>query len=395
MGTIVKIFLLLILFIAIIVFVYTVVLKKKVDKEEILYQIEEFKKSRAMVGTLCLVIALILSFVITPAFTTALNKRTKVIEITRDIKVGEKIQDNMIKEVEVGSYGLSKELVKTKSEVKDMYAVKDLYKGQYLYKSQIGKDIPYDNNYLYGLNGLKRAISFSVNKLSNGLSNKLIKGDVISIIVINQSEKDELKKAVIPEELKYIEVLTTTNDDGNDIDTVDKNKDKDDIMYQTITVLASDEQAKIIAKAETTQQIYVELVYRPGNFDISNYLLEEQEKILNNKYPERENKDIEEGIKKLLDKKAEPTVESETINPLSEINKILQEEIDNANINKIDDENDYIEEVEDTTVDEIEETTIKNETVNKANTQNNDNIKSIKEIQKEEYERIKESIKSN
>lgn len=393
MGTIIKIFLLLILFIAIIVFIYTVVLKKKVDKEEILYQIEEFKKSRAMVGTLCLVIALILSFVITPSFTTALNKRTKIIEITRDIKIGEKIQDNMIKEVEVGSYGLSKELVKTRSEVKDMYAVKDLYKGQYLYKSQIGKDIPYDNNYLYGLNGLKRAISFSVNKLSNGLSNKLIKGDVISIIVINQNEKDELKKAIIPEELKYIEVLTTTNDDGNDIDTVDKNKDKDEIMYQTITVLASDEQAKIIAKAETTQQIYVELVYRPGNFDISNYLLEEQEKILNNKYPERENKDIEEGIKKLLNKKTEAKNETEAINPLSEINKVLQEEIDNANINKIDDENENIEVIEETTIAETEETTTKYEAENKTETKNNE-VKSIKEIQKEEYERIKESIKA-
>ena len=395
MGTIIKVFLLLIVFIAIGIFIYTIVLKKKIDKEEILYQIEEFKKSRAMIGTLCLVIALILSFVITPAFTTALNQRTKIIEITKDVKVGEKIVSNMIKEVEVGSYGLSKELIKSKEEIKDMYATKELNKGQYLYKNQIGKTIPYDDNYLYDLDGLKRAISFTVNKLSNGLSNKLIKGDIISIIIINQTEKDETKKAIIPEELKFVEVLTTTNNDGNDIETLDKTKDKDEIIYQTITVLACDEQSKIIAKAETTQQIYVELVYRPGNYDISKYLINEQEKILDKKYPERENKNIEEGIKKIIKDKEKKQEEKEKIISLDEINEMIEAEINKNKENNEDDitnetneETETIGELETTKNEETTEETIKKETVV-------NETKSIKEIQKEEYERIKESMKAN
>lgn len=390
MENLIKVFLIIVLSIGLFLFIYVVILKKKIDKEEIKYQIEEFKKSRALVGTLCLIIASILCFVITPAFTTALNTKIKVLETTRNIKIGEKLNDSMFREIEVGSYGLNPNIITNKNEIKNKYATIDLYKGQYVYKNNISEKIPYKDEYLYSnLTGNNRAISFTIKNLSNGLSNKLIQGDIISIIVINQSAKNEKEQTYIPEELKYVEVLTTTNNDGNDIKYTDNNKNNEDNIYQTVTVLCCDEQAKIIANAELTKQLFVELVYRQGNQKIAKYLLNEQETILKEKYPEMNDNTIQNVISKLNkeDTTEETTKEdNDTNNILEDINNALIEQIEN---NKNIETNEIKENIEETTKEIIKET-IKKEI--ETESISNNEILDIEKLQKEEFERLKKQF---
>ena len=395
MENLVKVFLIIVLSIGLFLFIYVVILKKKIDKEEIKYQLEEFKKSRALVGTLCLIIASILCFVITPAFTTALNTKIKVLETTRNIKIGEKLNDSMFREIEVGSYGLNPNIITNKNEIKNKYATIDLYKGQYVYKSNISEKIPYKDEYLYSnLTGTNRAISFTIKNLSNGLSNKLIQGDIISIIVINQSAKTEKEQTYIPEELKYVEVLTTTNNDGNDIKYTDNNKNNEDNIYQTITVLVCDEQAKIIANAELTKQLFVELVYRQGNQKIAKYLLSEQETILKEKYPEMNDNTIQNVIAKLnKDDTTEETTEEnyDTNNILEDINNALIEQIENNKNIKTEETKENIEEttkeIMKETKDNIKETT--KEIIKETENIYYKEILDLEKLQKEEFERLK------
>lgn len=402
----VKVVLVIFLFIVVMLVMYLFVFKKKVDKEEIKYQLNELKKSKALMGTLSIIIAIIICFVLTPSFNATLNKKIVVIETIRDIKIGEKITDNMIREIEVGAFGVSNNIIKSREELKDKYATKEIGKAQYIYKNSISEDIPYENQYLYtNLTGLNRAISFTTNKLSNGLSNKLMQGDIISIIVINNQTKAEEEKAIIPEELKYVEVLTTTNNDGKDIENIKDDKNEDD-KYLTITVLVCDEQAKLIAKAETTQQIYVELVYRPGNQRIASYLLNKQQEVLNDLYPNRINREDEINIKRILSS-IEETTETESLDPIAEANRIMNEAYEEAknyqNPTVSESENngyvEYIETSEETSKSEVKETlaVIETETetenVEKTNnSKNNDNKNTdstdIDRIQKEELKRL-------
>ena len=395
MENLIKVFLIIVLSIGLFLFIYVVILKKKIDKEEIKYQLEEFKKSRALVGTLCLIIASILCFVITPAFTTALNTKIKVLETTRNIKIGEKLNDSMFREIEIGSYGLNPNIITNKNEIKNKYATIDLYKGQYVYKSNISEKIPYKDEYLYSnLTGTNRAISFTIKNLSNGLSNKLIQGDIISIIVINQSAKTEKEQTYIPEELKYVEVLTTTNNDGNDIKYTDNNKNNEDNIYQTITVLVCDEQAKIIANAELTKQLFVELVYRQGNQKIAKYLLSEQETILKEKYPEMNDNTIKNVISKLNkeDTTEETTKDNDdTNNILEDINNALIEQIENNKKIETEETKENIEEttkeIMKETKDNIKETT--KEIIKETENIYYKEILDLEKLQKEEFERLK------
>ena len=368
-NMIIRIVLGIILLILVFLFIYLFVLKKKINKEEIKYQLEEFKKSRALMGTLSIVSALILCFVLTPSFTIALKGRITVCEATRDIKMGEKITEQMIRTVEIGSYNLSSNIIKDKEELKNKYATTMILKGQYFYKNAVSDIIPFNDEYLYtNLTGLNRAMSFTVKNLSNGVSNKIINGDIISIIVIDTQSKIESEQAIIPDELKYVEVLSTTNNLGSDIEDLD-DKTSENELYQTITVLVSDEQAKQIAKAEATKQIYVELVYR-GNRKVASYLLGKQNEILNVMYPERENDKTDKEIAKLLEETTRETEESETENTIYIFEPITTE---------------YIEETETTeSKKEIEETSKAIETaVAIAET-----TKSLEELQKEELERM-------
>lgn len=368
MRTLITVILIMILAIGIFFFMYAFVFKKKINKDEIKYQLNEFKKSRALLGTISIVIALILCFVLTPSFNKALNKRVKIFEATREIKAGEKITSNMYKEVEIGGYNLSNLIIKDKNELENKYVINNVLKGQYFFSNNMSEEIPFENEYLYkNLTGLNRAISFSVRNLANGLSNKLIQGDIISIIFVdnNSNNRQALDNAIILDELKYVEVLTTTNNNGIDTKAIDS-KNNDDKIYQTITVLVNDEQAKLIAGAEITKQIYTELVYRKGNPIIANYYLEKQQKILNELYPNRtENKEIEE-IKKLLEEnnnKNDTTTEYDT--DLSNLNNILENAISNT----------------DNTKNEIEET--------------KEEPTKVKNLEEEEYERIKAELNAN
>ena len=396
MKILLRVILMIILLVAVLLFIYLFVLKKKLNKEEIKYQLEEFKKSRALMGTLSIIVALILCFAITPAFTTALKGRIEAFEATKDIKAGEMITAQMIKKVEIGSYNLSNEIIIDDNELKNKYATTQILKGQYFYKNAVSENIPYEDEYLYtNLTGANRAISFTVRSLSYGLSNKLIKGDIVSLIVVDTQSRIETEQAIIPEELKYIEVLSTTNDDGKDIDTIDEKED-DNKMYQTITALVSDEQAKLIAKAETTKQIYVELVYR-GNKKVTNYLLNRQQEILNILYPERVNDQVAKDIKDLITDngdsektESEPFVFEtiqidieklrEAIN-YEETSEIVESEI-NEEIIETTKENETEEIIieKKATKSQIEETEKKEEI--------KETTKSLEQIQKEEYERI-------
>ena len=363
-------------------------------KEEILYQFKELEKSRISIGTFLIFVGLVICFVFEPSVTAKISGKTKVYETVRDIKIGEKISNNMFKEVEIGSYGLSNQIIDKKTDIENKYAIVYIPRGQYIYKGNVSEKIPYDNEYLYkSITGLNRAISFTIKSLAYGVSNKIISGDIISIIVIDknsQSNQNQIKeKTYIPDELKYVEVLTTTNETGTDIENIDKKES--DKIYQTITVLVNAEQAKLIADAETNKQIYVSLVYRQGNKEVANYLLKRQSDMLAIKYPKSEDDyQTEEDIKSILLDKNEDENKSDTDNntSLKEINEVLKRQfVGNENEEYLDDELNYDNENNEETEETETSSMIKDTTqVEKKETRN---------IEQEEYERIKKEYGVN
>ncbi|MBR1454122.1 MAG: hypothetical protein IJ593_05715 [Lachnospiraceae bacterium] len=258
----------------------------KFDKEEIMYHIEELKKSRIFLSIIALIVGLIVAFVLTPAFTEALKGKKEVVKIITDVNAGDKITERMLVITEVGGYNLDNNIATSKEEVIGLYAQVDMKANTYVYKNYVSNISPLNNDYLKkDLDGLKRAISFKVKDDAKPVANKLQQNDIVTLIFTKVGQSNE---TILDPYLKFVKVLAVTTDTGRDFNSEDVYKDDyDEGLIETITVLANEEQAARIAEMDEMAVIHCALVYREGQKNISNYLLEKQDEIINfDKYGE-------------------------------------------------------------------------------------------------------------
>lgn len=239
-------------------------------------------KNRIVVGLLCIITALIICFGLTPMFNDALKSKVELVRVTSEIKKGDQITTGMITTVETGGYNLPSDVVYKAEDVVGKYANADLYKGDYILQNKLSDTPMLKNEYLSKLNGENRAISITIKSFAAGLSGKLERGDIVSLIA---SDVGEMRETLIPTELQYVEIIATTDSSGNDRNTQEQPKDSEDTeLASTITVLAAPEQATLLAELEQTGKLHAALVYRGGSENAQKFL-DEQTKVLEALYP--------------------------------------------------------------------------------------------------------------
>lgn len=242
-----------------------------------------FLKNRTVLGVICIVLSLLICFVLTPLFNQSLSQKTAVVRVVKNIKAGDAISNDMIQTVEVGGYNLPKDVIKQKESILGKYAAADLVPGDYILTAKLSdKPLP-ENAYLYNLSGGKQAISVSIKNFAGGLSGKLISGDIVSVIAPDYKKQG---LTVIPPELTYVEVIGVTASTGYDTDTGEQSKKGDEKQLPaTVTLLASPEQAKILAELEADGKLHLSLVYR-GPGESAAKFIELQDKVIKALYPE-------------------------------------------------------------------------------------------------------------
>ena len=237
-----------------------------------------FLKNRTVLGVICIAIALIICFAITPLFNASKNSTTEIVRMKNDVKIGQEITAKDVETVEVGAYNLPDGVIKKADEIVGKYVASELLSGEYILPSKISDTPASENAYLYNLTGEKRAISVSIPSFAQGLSGKLMSGDIVSIIACDYEEKGE---TVVPDELQYVEVIAATdkkgNDEGDVVVTEDGEEEAD--LPSTITLLVTPEQANILASLEAEGEIHVTLVYR-GTSENAAKFIEAQAKVL-------------------------------------------------------------------------------------------------------------------
>lgn len=239
-------------------------------------------KNRIVVGLICIITALTICFGLTPMFNDALKSKVEIVRVTAEIKKGDEITPKMVSTVEVGGYNLPSNVVYKAEDVVGRYANTDLYKGDYVLDSKLSDTPMLKNEYLTKLNGENRAISVTIKSFAAGLSGKLEKGDIVSLIA---SDVGEQRKTLIPTELQYVEIIATTASTGADNNVQEETQNGEDSeLASTITVLATPEQARLLAELEQSGKLHAALVYRGGSENAQKFL-DEQSKVLGELYP--------------------------------------------------------------------------------------------------------------
>lgn len=265
-------------------------------------------RNRTVIGVLCILLALIICFGVTPLFSRSASEKTEIVRVTMDIKEGDEITAEMVQTVEVGAYNLPQNLMTDKKEVVGKYATADLAAGDYILSSKLSAVPAAENAYLYNLDGKKQAISVTIKSFATGLSGKLESGDIVTVIVADYQGKGE---TAIPPELQYVEVISVTASSGYDANTGEVVDEKE--LPSTVTLLVTTEQAKVLAELEQDSELHLALVYR-GTPENAAKFIAAQDALIEELYaePEPENSsETAEGTESKESEGAEPSAESE------------------------------------------------------------------------------------
>ena len=265
-------------------------------------------RNRTVIGVLCILLALIICFGVTPLFSRSASEKTEIVRVTKDIKEGDEITAEMVQTVEVGAYNLPQNLMTDKKEVVGKYATADLATGDYILSSKLSAVPAAENAYLYNLDGKKQAISVTIKSFATGLSGKLESGDIVTVIVADYQGKGE---TAIPPELQYVEVISVTASSGYDANTGEVVDEKE--LPSTVTLLVTTEQAKVLAELEQDSELHLALVYR-GTPENAAKFIAAQDALIEELYaePKPENGgETAEGTESEESEGAEPSAESE------------------------------------------------------------------------------------
>ena len=233
--------------------------------------------NRFLFGILSLLLSAIIAFIAIPTMASQTNGKTEIIRVTSPIAKGEEITSETVKVMEVGSYNLPDNVARSMKDVAGRYAAADFEAGDYILASKVSL-IPIASD--VALNNLpsgKVAISLTVKTLASGLSDKLQPGDIIRIYHYLDTAREV-------SELRYVQVLSVTDSDGNNVDnTAELEEGEEKQQSATITVLASPEQAEVITGIENDGTAHVALICR-NNEELAAELLQRQDQEIQELY---------------------------------------------------------------------------------------------------------------
>ena len=215
-------------------------------------------KNRTIIGIVCIVLALVVTFAVAPLVNKLSDSRTDIVRLKNDIVQGHMIQESDIEIVTVGITGLPANVITKKEAVVGKFAACDLKANTDLLQSMISDKSDSADDVFHTLDGTKQAISITISSFAGGLSGKLENGDIVSLVIF----ENETNEATIPGGLTYVKVITTTTAEGFDKDELTPNEDGTYELPTTLTLLVNPTQAKMLVEYENRGVIHADLVYR-------------------------------------------------------------------------------------------------------------------------------------
>ena len=130
-------------------------------------------KKRTIIGIICLILAILVTFVVAPLINRLAEDTEEVVIILQDMKQGAQITEDM---VELSSFPKDKIPAGAIRETKDVlgkYAASNLYAGDCMTQAKITADGNTAEDVFATLDGSKVAISVTVDSIAAAVSGKL------------------------------------------------------------------------------------------------------------------------------------------------------------------------------------------------------------------------------
>ena len=232
-------------------------------------------KNKLVIGSLCILLGLLFSFVALPAlFDGGQDTTVSAVRMKTPVQEGEQITTEMVEIVSVPEYLASSPLRDIASAV-GQYANADLYAGDYLTAEKLSQELPKRSLLSAGEAKGKTVVSVTLPSLASGVSGRILPGDIVTVIAISQSTTNQTLGidpeteqtvsfgAVIYPELEYIEVCMITASTGADAEVAaSPEEDTENSLPVTVSFYATQEQAIRLAELEQQGVLHIAFVAR-------------------------------------------------------------------------------------------------------------------------------------
>lgn len=211
-------------------------------------------QNKIVVGVICIVIAAILAFFFLPSISKSKSNTEKIYAVKNTIAEGTMIEESMLTEKEVGSYGLPQSIIKDKDKIVGKYASCDITPDDLILSSKIS-DYAANQKLDKVMSEGKMLVTVSLDSVASAVGNHLKSGDIISIVGYANDT------VVVYEELKQLEVYSIENENAEKLEDVENNEEAEHLA-STATLIANQAQAEKLIQAEYSGKVHAVFVKR-------------------------------------------------------------------------------------------------------------------------------------
>lgn len=226
---------------------------------------QKILKNKLFIGTACLVLAAVLSFVLLPKMYEDETVTTNVLVLNQTVDEGTEITEKLLSTAEVGAFGISEAVATDKEQVIGMVATSTIYEGEYLgknrlvtaeeYKKSVSGAVLVDGQFLLAL---------KIPSTSSGLAGQLRGAALVDVYTTVEDENGAIKTEKALSQISVKHVLNSKLESLDDLDelmTEETDDVKDDADYTPvyIVVTVDETQAKTLIALEKAENFHLTL----------------------------------------------------------------------------------------------------------------------------------------
>ena len=211
-------------------------------------------QNKIVVGVICIVIAAILAFFFLPSISKSKSNTETIFVVKNAVAEGTKIEESMLVEKEVGSYGLPQSIIKDKDKIVGKYASCNITPDDFILSSKLS-DFAANQKLDKVMSQGNMLVTVSLDSVASAVGNHIKSGDIISIIGYANDA------VVVYEELKALEVYSIENENAEKLEDVENNEDAEHLA-STVTLIVNQVQAEKLIQAEYSGKVHAVFVKR-------------------------------------------------------------------------------------------------------------------------------------
>lgn len=126
-------------------------------------------KNRTVIGIICMVVAVAVTFAIAPLVNRLTSDTNSVIRLAGEVKQGMQITEDKVETMVVKTYSIPVGILTEKSAVIGKYAASNLYAGDYFSADKLTSEANTADDLFASLDGSKVAVSITIDTFAAGL----------------------------------------------------------------------------------------------------------------------------------------------------------------------------------------------------------------------------------